>query len=147
MFGLEGTFRIIWFQLPCCGQGQFPLHQVSQSPIQLAFNTYKEGTSIAFLGHLFQWLTSVIMKILFLMSNIYLPSFNSKSLSLGLSLHWRVHLSCRSSSGIGGPPYRLSGAFSSPTTLSVCPYGIIIMALLYTHSNKSMSLLCLRPKS
>jgi len=33
-FGLEGTLQIIWFQLPCHGQGHLPLDQVARSPIQ-----------------------------------------------------------------------------------------------------------------
>ena len=33
-FGLEGTLKIIWFQLPCHEQGHLPLDQVAQSPIQ-----------------------------------------------------------------------------------------------------------------
>jgi len=33
-FGLEGTFKIIWFQLPSNRQGHLPLDGVAQSPIQ-----------------------------------------------------------------------------------------------------------------
>jgi len=33
-FVLEGTLKIIEFQLPCHGLGHFPLDQVAQSPIQ-----------------------------------------------------------------------------------------------------------------
>lgn len=32
--GLEGTIKVIWVQSHCQGQGQFPLHQAAQSPIQ-----------------------------------------------------------------------------------------------------------------
>jgi len=32
--GLEGTFKIIWFQPPCHEQGCLPLSQVAQSSIQ-----------------------------------------------------------------------------------------------------------------
>lgn len=33
-FGMEGTVKIISFQLPCHGQGHLPLDQVGQSTIQ-----------------------------------------------------------------------------------------------------------------
>lgn len=33
-FGLEGTLKVISFQLPCCGQGHLPLDQAAQGPTQ-----------------------------------------------------------------------------------------------------------------
>ena len=35
-FGLEKTFKIMWFQSLCYMQGHFSLDQAAQSPIQMA---------------------------------------------------------------------------------------------------------------
>jgi len=49
-FGLEGTLQIIWFQLPCHGQGHLPLDQVTQSPIQHSLEHCQGGSSHSFSG-------------------------------------------------------------------------------------------------
>jgi len=36
-FGLEETFKILWFQPPCCRQGRLPLSQVAHSPVQPSY--------------------------------------------------------------------------------------------------------------
>jgi len=42
-FGLEGTFRIIYFQLPCHGQGHLSPDQVAQSPLQPGLEHFQGG--------------------------------------------------------------------------------------------------------
>jgi len=42
-FGLEGTLKIIWFQLPCHGQGHLPLEQGAQSSIQPGLEHFQGG--------------------------------------------------------------------------------------------------------
>jgi len=86
-FGLEGTLLIIQFQHSCHRQGHLPLDQVAQSPVQPALNTAREGAATASLGNLCQGLTTLIVKNFFLISNLNLPSFSLKPLSLVLSCH------------------------------------------------------------
>ena len=63
-----------------------PLDQVAQGLV-LALNTYREGTSTASLGNVFQCLTTLIIKNFFLRPSLNLPSFSLKPLPLVLSLH------------------------------------------------------------
>jgi len=49
-FKLEGTLKIIQFQLPCHGQGHLPLEQVAQSPIQPGLEHCQGGGSHSFSG-------------------------------------------------------------------------------------------------
>jgi len=72
---------------------------VLKAQSNLALNTSREGASTAFLGNLFQCLTTLRVKNLFPISNLNLPSFSLKPLPLVLSLHVLVkvplQLSCR----------------------------------------------------
>ena len=42
-FGLEGTFKIMYFQPQCYRQGRLPLDQVAHSPIQPGLECYWGG--------------------------------------------------------------------------------------------------------
>jgi len=57
----------------------------------LALNTAREGAATALIGDLCQGLTTLIVKNFFLISNLKLPSFSLKPLSLVLSLHALVN--------------------------------------------------------
>jgi len=58
-----------------------------RAPSSLALNTSREGAATTFLGNLCQCLTTVIVKNFFLISNLKLPSFSLKPLTLFLPLH------------------------------------------------------------
>jgi len=49
-FGLEGTLKIIRFQLPCHKEGHLLLDQVAQSPIQPGLEHCQGGGSHSFSG-------------------------------------------------------------------------------------------------
>jgi len=49
-FGLEGNLKITQFQPPCHGQGQLPLAQVAQSPVQPGLEHFQGGGSHSFSG-------------------------------------------------------------------------------------------------
>jgi len=49
-FGLEGTLKIIWFQIPCHEQGHLPPDQVAQSSIQPGLEHCQGGGSHSFSG-------------------------------------------------------------------------------------------------
>ena len=51
-FGLEGTFKIIWFQPPCHEQGHLPPAQRAQSSIQPGLEPCQGGGSHSFSGQL-----------------------------------------------------------------------------------------------
>ena len=93
--GVEGTSRIIKFQLPCHRQGWKPLDQeldqVAQSPIQPGIKHW-QGWPTAPLGNLFQLLTTLSVKNFPLASNLNLPSFSLKPFPLLLSLSTFVKL-------------------------------------------------------
>jgi len=69
--------------------GWDPFHQTRllKAPSNLALNTAREGAATASLGNLFQFLNTLRVKSFFLLSNLNLPSFSLKPLSLVLSLH------------------------------------------------------------
>lgn len=56
-FGLEGTWNVISFQLPCHGWGCLPLDQAAQSPSNLVLDRDR-----ASLGNLFQGLATLTVK-------------------------------------------------------------------------------------
>jgi len=80
---LEGTLKIIWFQLPCHGQGHLPPDQGAQSS-NLASSTAREGAATASLGNLGQGLTTLMGKNFFLISDLNLPSFSLEPFPLAL---------------------------------------------------------------
>jgi len=61
-----------------------------RAPSNLAFNTAREGASTAYLGNLCQYLTTLMVKNCFLISNLNLPSFSLQPFPLVLSLHTLV---------------------------------------------------------
>jgi len=61
-----------------------------KAPPSLALNTAREGAYMTSLGNKFQCLTTHIVKNLFLISNLNLPSFSVEPLPLVLSLHGLV---------------------------------------------------------
>jgi len=63
---LEGTLKIIWFQLPCHEQGHLPSDQVAQSSIQPGLEHFQGGAATASLGNLFQCFTTLMVKNFFL---------------------------------------------------------------------------------
>jgi len=69
--------------------GRNAFHQTSllKAPSNVALNTSGVGASTASLGNLFHYLTSLIIKNFFIISNIGLPSFILKPLPLVLPLH------------------------------------------------------------
>ena len=75
-------------QLPCLGQKHPSPDQVAKSPTQPDLERFQgdDGASTTSLGYLLQCLTTVIVKNVFLMSNLNLPSFSLKPLPLVLSL-------------------------------------------------------------
>ena len=74
-------------QRPAMGRDTFHYTRLLKVPFNLALNASRQGTSTASLGNLFQCLTTLIVKTLFITSNINQPSFSLKPLPLVLSLH------------------------------------------------------------
>lgn len=56
---LEGTIKIIHFQLPLLGNGHLPLDQGAQIPSNLALNMSRDGTSTTSHGNQSQCLTTL----------------------------------------------------------------------------------------
>ena len=73
LFELEGTLKGHLVQLPCSEQGHLQLHQAAQSPVQPDLQCLKGWASTTSLGNLFQCLTTLSVKNLFLISNLNLP--------------------------------------------------------------------------
>ena len=73
-FGLEGTFKTIWFQPPAIGRDTSLQIGLLTAPSSLALNASREGTSTTSLGNLFQGLTTLTVKNCFLTSSLNLPS-------------------------------------------------------------------------
>jgi len=93
------------------GRDTFHYTRSFKTPSNLVLNTSKEGAFTTSLGNLLMCLTILIVKHLFLISNLNLPSFSLKLLSFVLSLHALVEspslkLSCRPPSGTGRPQCR-----------------------------------------
>lgn len=51
-FDLEGILKTVEFQTHCCGQGQLPLVQVAEVPIQPGFEHFQEWVIHSLAGHL-----------------------------------------------------------------------------------------------
>ena len=83
-FGLEGTLKITLFHPLCHGQGLPHQPRVLQALSNMALSTARAAR--ASLGDPGQGPTTLIEKKFFLMSNLKLPSFSFKPLSLLLSL-------------------------------------------------------------
>ena len=82
---LKRTLKAHSVQFPCNKQGHLQPDQVSQCPNQ-PINVPSVGVAFTTsLGNLFQCLTILIVKILFLISNLNLPSFSLKPFPLVLS--------------------------------------------------------------
>lgn len=71
---------------PHHGKGHLPVDQVVQTPSNLPLITSRDGAFTAPLRNLFQCLTSLTVKNFSLTSNLFLPSFGLKPLSLVLRL-------------------------------------------------------------
>ena len=84
-FELEGTFKGHLVQLPCNEQGHLQLDQIAQSPIQPDTECLQGWVHPPPLGNLFQCLTILIIKDIFLISNLNLPSFSLKAFGLVVS--------------------------------------------------------------
>jgi len=69
------------------GRDTFHYTRLLKAPSNLAFNTAREGAATTSLGNLFKCLPILIVKNFFLISNLNLPFFSLKPLSLVLSLH------------------------------------------------------------
>lgn len=85
-FGLEGTFKDHIIQPPCHGRDIFHWMRLLKSLSSLTWNILVVGASIASLGNLLPCLATFIIKELFLMSSVNLPSFNLKTVFLVLLL-------------------------------------------------------------
>jgi len=83
-FVLEETFKVYLIQAPYHGRGHHSLYKVDQSPSNLILNTSSDGESTTSLDILFQILTTLILKNVFLTSNLNIP-FSFKLLFLVLS--------------------------------------------------------------
>jgi len=109
-------------------RGHLQLDQVLRALFSLTLNVSRDGTSTTSLGNLYQCLTNVAVKNLFLISSISLPSFHLKSFPLILSQQTLL----KSLSPSYSPPLdtkrpllALPGPFCSPgwtaPALSACP--------------------------
>ena len=87
MVGRDLTDHLVPAPLPWTGT---PSTRVLRAPSNLALNTAREGAATASLGNLFQGLTTLMVKNLFLISNLNLPSFSSEPFPLVLSPHTLV---------------------------------------------------------
>ena len=85
-FGLEGTCKISQVKTPCYRQGHLPLDQVAQSPIQPGTECFQGESIHSLTGNLFQCLTTLIERNLFLVSSLNLPSSNLKQFPIVLLL-------------------------------------------------------------
>jgi len=104
LFKQEETFKDTLVHLPCNEQGHLQIDEVAQSPVQPDFVS-RDRASITSLGNLFQCLTTLIVKIFFLISSLNLPSFILKPfpnwtiahtfipMFLLLTSMWKKHLS------------------------------------------------------
>lgn len=113
----EGPFVNPLVLTPCHGQGHFPLERLPKAPSNLVLSTWRDGTSMASLGCLFQCLPTLRVKNFLLTPNLTLIL---KWLPLALSLHTSGYNHCQ---GILEEPEQLSlppllgrGWFSCPFT-------------------------------
>lgn len=99
--GLRRTLKTIQFQLPV--SGRFVTHQIrlSWAPFDWALNVSKDRACTASLGKLYQCLTNLWLKNVFLTSNLNLSYYSLKFFPLVLSLSafkWYMHKVLRISS-------------------------------------------------
>ena len=73
------------FRLACNEQSHLQLHQVLRVPSNLTLHVSRDGASSASLSNLCQYLTTIIVKSFFLMSNLHLLSFSLKQFPFVLS--------------------------------------------------------------
>lgn len=78
LLGLKGIWKTIWFQIPCYEHRCHSLDQVSQSPIQSGLEDFRDGEFTISLGTIFQLLTNLWVKKLFLKSELYISWFGLK---------------------------------------------------------------------
>lgn len=110
---MGGTLKIIGFQHSCCRKGRLALNLVSQTPIQPALNTFRDGATfcgqpvpVSHHSHSDEFLPFIQSK--------NLPSFSLKLLSIVLSLHvLPLQLSCRPLKALGAC-YKVSLDLSLP---------------------------------
>jgi len=142
---------------PAMGRDTFHWTRLLRAPSNLALNTAREGASTASLGNLFQCLTTLRIKNLFLRTNRTLPFFSLKRLPLVLSLHVLVNSPSPAfllapfgywKAGRRSLWSLLFSRLNSPNSLSLSSWErcsspqIVFVALLWTCSNRSMALLC-----
>ena len=61
------------FQAPCYRQVHLPLDQVAQCPVQPGLECFRKGAFTTSLGNLFQCLTTLTLKNVFLIPGLNLP--------------------------------------------------------------------------
>jgi len=137
------------FLPPCHGQGCLPLNQVAKAPSSLAWNTSRQVASTTSLSNLFQCLTSHTVKKICPISSLSLHFFRLKSLPIVLSLHALVR---SPSPACLQDPFRHWRAAllqaEQPQLLQpfllreLCQPSDLFYGLLWTHSSRSLSLLC-----
>jgi len=69
------------------GQDTFHQTRLLKAPSNVSLNPSRERAATASLDNLFQHLTTLIVNNFFLRSNLNVPSFSLKPVSLVLSLH------------------------------------------------------------
>ena len=116
---------LIQFQPPCYVQGRQPPDQLVRATSSLALNASRDGASTAFLGNLFQCVTSSCVENLLLISNLNLPCLCLKPFPLVLSLSTLVNSRLLSLLGVHYRecPMYLSSATSTvyhPKARNVC---------------------------
>jgi len=87
-FELEGTLRGLLVQPPFSEQGCQQPDQVFRAPSSLTLNVSRGRTFTTTLGNVLQYLTTLSVKNVFLISNLNLPSFSLKPFPL--SYHTRL---------------------------------------------------------
>ena len=134
-FDLEGTLRAIW------SNTHSPIS--AQSPSNLTLGVCRDGAPTISLGNLCQCLTTLTVQIFLLVSNLNLPSCPVTTAPAKDSIPFlTAPFDTEGHSRLFPEPSPLHAAqpSSQPVLVGMC--SIIFVALLWTHSNSSMSLLC-----
>lgn len=84
--GWKGPLKMISFNPHGVDRDNFHYIRELKAASSLALNTSRDGPSTTSQGNLFQCLTNLIVKDLFLLSNLNFPPFSLKALPLVLSL-------------------------------------------------------------
>jgi len=87
--GLKRTTMIIEFEPPAMCRVANHQTRLPRATSSLALNASRDGASTTSLGNLFQCITTLCVKNLFLTSNLNLPCLSLKSFSLVLSI-WKM---------------------------------------------------------